>query len=67
MLVKVYNNDINSALKRLKRLMYDENILRDYMSHTRYEKPSVKRRRKRKESLIRQRKELRNRMKFEGY
>ena len=51
MRVEVKNNDVGAALRKLKKLVFKENILKDYMEHTFYEKPSVKKRRKRKEAL----------------
>lgn len=53
MLVEVRNNDINKALKELKKKVYRERILIEYKQHMEYEKPSVKRRRKKAEARLR--------------
>jgi len=57
MLVEVRNNDINRALKELKKKVYRERILIEYREKMFYEKPSEKRRRKRAEAVLRRRKE----------
>jgi len=55
--VEVRNNDINKALKELKKRVYRERILIEYKEHMAYEKPSEKRRRKRAEAILRRKKE----------
>lgn len=57
MFVEVRNNDINKALKELKKKIYRERILIEYKQHMHYEKPSEKRRRKRAEAILRRKKE----------
>lgn len=57
MLVEVRNNDINRALKELKKKVYRERILVEYKAHMQYEKPSEKKRRKRAEARLRMKKE----------
>jgi len=56
MYVEVRNNDLNGALKLLKKLVYKERILIEYKQHMQYEKPSEKRRRKRAEAVLRRKK-----------
>lgn len=51
MRVEVKNNDVGAALRKLKKLVFKERILIDYMEHTFYEKPSVKKRRAKKEAI----------------
>jgi small subunit ribosomal protein S21 len=55
--VIVRNNDINKALKELKKKVYREKILIEYRQRMNYEKPSEKRRRKRAEARLRLKKE----------
>lgn len=55
--VTVRNNDINKALKELKKKIYRERIMIEYRQHMHYEKPSEKRRRKQAESRLRVKKE----------
>lgn len=62
--IRVYNNDIEAALKRLKRIVFDEGIIREVMRRRAYEKPSEKKNRKRRESTARARKEARLRNSF---
>jgi small subunit ribosomal protein S21 len=57
--VEVRGNDINRALKELKKKVYRERILIEYKQHMAHEKPSEKRRRKRAEAILRRRKDER--------
>lgn len=57
MLIEVRNGDINRAIKELKKRVYRERILIEYKQRMAYEKPSEKRRRKRAEAVLRNRKE----------
>ena len=43
--VEVRNNDVNKALRRLKKLMNEEGMVKDMRKHEYYEKPSVVRKR----------------------
>ncbi len=65
MLVLVYNNDVNSAVKKLKKKMFDEGIIRELRDRRFYEAPSAKRRRKKAEAVRRAKKE--QRLKFREY
>ena len=67
MQVKVFNNDINSAIRKLKKKVFSERILIDYMRHQAYEKPSIKRRRKMAESILRVRSNKKKEMEERGY
>lgn len=39
-------NDIDKAIKKFRRIITENNVLKDYYDHRYYEKPSKKRRRK---------------------
>ena len=41
--VEVRNNDINSAWRKLKRLLQDEGVLQEFRDRKHYTKPSEKR------------------------
>jgi ribosomal protein S21 len=43
--VEVYNNDVNGALRRMKKILERNNWQRDLAKHEFYEKPGVKRKR----------------------
>jgi len=49
-LIKVYENQIEKALKALKRQLAKEGLLKELKRRSFYEKPSVKRKRKQKEA-----------------
>ena len=53
--VNVNDNNVEQALRLLKRKMQREGVYRDIKNHRRYEKPSVKAKRKRTESIRRKR------------
>jgi len=53
MLVIVKNNDINQALRKLKKKMFNEGIIKELRKREFYEQPSVKRRRERAEAVKR--------------
>jgi small subunit ribosomal protein S21 len=44
--VKVYNNNVESALKKFKRMVKDSGLMLDLKKKSYYEKPSKKRREK---------------------
>ena len=50
------NEDIESLIKRFKKKVTNSGILKEVKLHAAYEKPSIKRKRKRKESSIRREK-----------
>ena len=43
--VEVRNNDVNRALRKLKKLMNSEGMIKDMRKNEYYEKPSIKRKR----------------------
>ncbi len=61
MSIIVHANDIDKALRDLKRMVQKEGILKDLRNRRYYEKPSVKKKRKQLEAERRRRKALRNR------
>jgi small subunit ribosomal protein S21 len=67
MQVFVRDNDVNSALRVLKRKMQREGTFREMKLRRHYEKPSEKRAREKAEGLRRRRKMLRKRLLREGY
>jgi small subunit ribosomal protein S21 len=67
MQVFVRDNDVNSALRVLKKKMQREGTFREMKLRRHYEKPSERRAREKAEGLRRRRKMLRKRLLKEGY
>lgn len=67
MQVSVRDNNVDQALRALKKKMQREGIFREMKLRRNYEKPSEKKARERAESQRRARKVLRKRMEREGY
>jgi small subunit ribosomal protein S21 len=67
MQVLVRDNDINGALRVLKKKMQREGTFREMKRRRAYEKPSERRARERAEAVRRMRKALRKRLEREGY
>ncbi|MDR1034391.1 MAG: 30S ribosomal protein S21 [Holosporales bacterium] len=65
--VTVNSNDVDHALRILKKKMQREGIYKDMKIHRHFEKPSEKKARKRVESLRRARKMNRKRYERDGY
>ena len=65
--VFVRNNDVNAALRVLKKKMQREGTFREMKLRRSYEKPSDRRVREKAESVCRYRKMLRKRLEREGY
>jgi small subunit ribosomal protein S21 len=62
MRVEVYDNDVDQALRRLKKTLNREGVFREMKMRRHYEKPSEKRQRKQREAVRRARKaDYRNR------
>ena len=59
MIVQVHNNDIERALRDLKRMVQREGLIRELKRRTAYEKPSIKKKCKSLEAERRRRKALR--------
>ncbi|MDR0631643.1 MAG: 30S ribosomal protein S21 [Holosporaceae bacterium] len=67
MLVFVHDNNVDQALRALKKKMQREGIFREIKLRRHFEKPSEKRVREMSEAIRRTRKLLRKRMEREGY
>jgi small subunit ribosomal protein S21 len=65
--VFVRDNDINAALRVLKKKMQREGTFREMKRRRAYEKPSVRRNRERADAVRRYRKIMRKRLEREGY
>jgi small subunit ribosomal protein S21 len=63
----VRDNNVDKALRVLKKLMQREGIFREMKLRRAYEKPSERRAREKAEAIRRQRKALRKRLEREGY
>lgn len=67
MQVFVRDNNIDQALRVLKKKMQREGVFREMRTHRRYEKPSERRAREKADGIRRYRKMLRKRMERLGY
>ncbi|TSD86230.1 30S ribosomal protein S21 [Mycobacterium sp. KBS0706] len=67
MQVLVRDNNIDQALRVLKKRMQREGIFREMKQRRSYEKPSERRIREEAEAVRRQRKALRKRLQIQGY
>jgi small subunit ribosomal protein S21 len=67
MQVFVRDNDVNSALRVLKKKMQREGFFREMKLRRAYEKPSERRAREKAEAVRRYRKLMRKRLEREGY
>ncbi len=65
--VFVRDNNIDQALRALKKKMQSEGIFREMKLRRSYEKPSERRAREKAEAKRRQRKLMRKRLEREGY
>jgi small subunit ribosomal protein S21 len=65
--ITVNTNDVDHALRVLKKKMQREGIYRDMKLHRHFEKPSERKARKRVESLRRARKMSRKRFERDGF
>lgn len=66
MQVLVRDNDVDQALRVLKKKLQREGIFREMRMREAFEKPSVKRAREKAEAVSRQRKNARKHMQREG-
>jgi small subunit ribosomal protein S21 len=67
MQVLVRDNNVDQALRVLKKKMQREGVFREMKQRKSYEKPSERRTRERAEAIRRHRKAMRKRMEREGY
>jgi small subunit ribosomal protein S21 len=65
--VIVRDNNVDQALKALKKKMQREGLFREMKLRRSYEKPSERRAREKAEAIRRTRKMMRKRMEREGY
>jgi small subunit ribosomal protein S21 len=65
--VTVRDNNVDQALRALKKKMQREGVFREMKLRRHYEKPSEKRAREKAEAVRRHRKLLRKRMEREGF
>jgi small subunit ribosomal protein S21 len=65
--VHVRDNNVDQALRALKKKMQREGIFREMKLRRHFEKPSQRRKRERAEAVRRHRKLLRKRLDREGY
>ena len=56
--VKVRENNVMQAFRKLKKKLHNEGVIQDIQDRKFFVKPSVKKRLKRKEAIRKQRKEL---------
>ncbi len=66
-LVNVHNNNVDQALKALKKKMQREGIFREMKLRRHYEKPCEKKARQKAEAVRRSRKVSRKRMEVYGF
>jgi len=67
MRIEVRSNNIDRALKVLKRKLADDGMFKELQAHSFYEKPSEKRNRKKRAAVSRLKKELKDRKEAIGY
>ena len=67
MQVVVRDNNVDQALRALKKKLQREGVFREMKLRRHFEKPSEKKKRERAEAVRRHRKLLRKRMEREGY
>ncbi|MCY4231578.1 MAG: 30S ribosomal protein S21 [Alphaproteobacteria bacterium] len=65
--VTVRDNNVDQALRALKKKMQREGVFREMKLRRSYEKPSERRAREQAEAVRRHRKMMRKRMEREGY
>lgn len=59
MFVKVINNDIETAMKKLKRALHNDGVIKEVLARRAFEKPSEKKRRKKLEAIRENRRQQR--------
>lgn len=67
MLVSVRDNNVEQALRALKKKMQREGIYREMKLRRHFEKPSVRKAREKSEAVRRHRKLMRKRMERDGF
>ena len=67
LMVVVYDNDVNKAIRRLKRKVEACGLMKELHERKQYEKPSAKRRRLKKAAIRRYQKKMEKRKLDHGY
>lgn len=67
MLIVVRDNNVDHALRALKKKLQREGVFREMKLRRNYEKPSERRKREKSEAVRRMRKVMRKRLEREGY
>lgn len=67
MLVHVYDNNVDQALRTLKKKLQREGVFREMKLRRNFEKPSQRKAREKAEAVRRHRKLLRKRLQREGF
>ena len=67
MIVEVKNNDVDRALRVMKKKLQREGVFREMKLRRHYEKPSEKRAREKSEAIRRHRKTMRKKNAIEGF
>jgi len=65
--VQVRDNNVDQALRALKKKLQREGVFREMKLRRSYEKPSARKKRERAEAVRRHRKLMRKRMEREGF
>ena len=65
MKIEVFNNQIEPALKQLKKQMLKEGLFQEMKRRAHYEKPSVKRKRKAAQARKKRRRALKRTLQYE--
>ena len=65
--VFVRDNNVEQALRALKKKLQRDGLFREMKMRKHFEKPSLRRKREKAESIRRQRKLMRKRMERDGY
>ena len=66
MKIEVFDNQIEAALKQLKKQMLKEGLIQEMKRRQHYEKPSVKRKRKAAQARKKRRKALKRSLQYES-
>ena len=67
MLVHVYDNNVDQALRTLKKKLQREGVFREMKLRRNFEKPSQRKAREKAEAVRRHRKLMRKRLQREGF
>jgi len=65
--IQVRNGNVEQAMRVLKRKLQKENVMKELRARESYEKPSAKKRRKKKEYIANYKKKMKKLMATRGY